>query len=525
MSGVDVYSALTAILRNAGYSWRREGSFIYVGTADDFKAGDLVNQRTATRLYRPNYTTAKELEQLITPLLTPEVGKIKSTSPAEQGIAPDSNAAGGDSYGGGEIVVVQDYESKLAHIDQIVAEVDRRPTQVAIEAMILSVKLSDKNSLGVDFELFRNKQNLRLVSGAPLASLAQLNLSDGGLKVGFLDGDVSAFIDALETLGDADIVATPRLTCLNRQRAEILIGSQLGYVSTTQTETATTQSVEFLEVGTQLRIRPFISSDGNIRLEVHPELSTGEVRVEQNFTLPDKEVTQVTTNVMVRDGSTVIIGGLIRDELTSTTNQIPLLGNLPLVGPVFRQKTEENERREILVLITPHIVYDSEMAYRGDKAAREFHQRHMNYADNMSVIGKRYLGRRYFHAAQQAWHAGDQQKALRLIDLSIHFDPLRRAAIELRSDIAAGNHYGDHADVSPERVGPGLHPLDGEVIAPWMIQDAAGGSLPDGALHPVDPGRPGPARTMPQPGMRSAGNRSSQTPPFQAGATDLGTPR
>ena len=105
------------------------------------------------------------------------------------------------------------------------------------------------------------------------------------------------------------------MLCLNKQRAEILIGAQKGYVSTTVTENASTQSIEFLEVGTQLRIRPYIFSDGTIRLEVHPELSTGDVRVVEGFTLPDKEVTQVTTNIMCRDGSTVIIGGLISSTL------------------------------------------------------------------------------------------------------------------------------------------------------------------------------------------------------------------
>ena len=82
------------------------------------------------------------------------------------------------------------------------------------------------------------------------------------------------------------------------------------------------------------------------------------------------------------------------------------------------------------MLITPHIVYEPEIGIQGDKAAREFHHRHMVYADKLSPLGKRHLGRRYFHKAQTAWHQGDQQRALWLVNLSIHFDPLSRAAIE-----------------------------------------------------------------------------------------------
>ena len=102
---------------------------------------------------------------------------------------------------------------------------------------------------------------------------------------------------------------------LNKHRAEILIGEELGYVSTTITETSSSQSVEFLELGAQLRLRPFISTDGLIRMEVHPELSDGSVEAKSGFTLPNKEVTQVTTNIMVRDGCTVVIGGLMREQL------------------------------------------------------------------------------------------------------------------------------------------------------------------------------------------------------------------
>jgi type IV pilus assembly protein PilQ len=490
LKDVSVETALSAILKNMNYAWRREGNFIYVGTPAEFKQSDQSADRIATRIYHPNYVPARDLETMITPLLTEGVGKVKAMTPPQKNIAPDTNSSGGDDYAGSDALLVHDYEAVLCVIDQLVASIDRKPTQVAIEAMILSVKLNDTNRFGVDFELLRDKPQVVLASGSPLSDLGQVEFN-GGLKFGYLDGNVSAFIDALESIGEADIIATPRLMCVNRQRAEILIGSQLGYVSTTQTETSSTQNVEFLEVGTQLRLRPFISSDGQVRLEVHPELSTGQVRVEQNFTLPDKEVTQVTTNVIVRDGSTVIIGGLIRDELTNTINQIPFLGSLPLVGVAFRRTVEENERREILVLITPHIIYEPEMSHRGDKAAREFHHRHMQYADKLNPLGKRYLGRKLFHAAQQAWHAGNQQRALRLVNLSIHFDPTRRAALDLRSDIVDGRRRGDHTDVHPPRIGPGLHPLDGETLAPWLLDGLHG--PPDGprsVRHPVDPGQP-----------------------------------
>ncbi len=155
-------------------------------------------------------------------------------------------------------------------------------------------------------------------------------------------------------------------------------------------------------MGTQLRIRPYIYSDGSIRLEVHPELSTGKVEVKEGFTLPDKNTTQVTTNVMCHDGSTMIIGGLIREDLTNATTQIPFLGSLPYIGPAFRQKTAKNSRHEIIVLITPRLVSNPMLASEGKQAQREYAVRQANYLDKLSPIASRHYCRHYLRLAYAA---------------------------------------------------------------------------------------------------------------------------
>jgi len=272
----------------------------------------------------------------------------------------------------------------------------------------------------------------------------------------------------------------------------------LGYISTTVTETSTTQSVEFLEVGAQLRLRPYVSSDGLIRMEVHPELSTGAVPVREGFTLPEKEVTQVTTNIMVRDGCTVIIGGLMREDLKTTTTQVPVMGNLPYVGFLFRNTTEDIEKREILVLVTPHIVYEPETCKEGECGAMEFHRRQAVYRDHMSPLGKRYLGRIYFRKAQAAWAAGDAPAALRLAQCSVQFDPENRAAISLTSDIVNGCHDGPHSGgADPPPVAPAIDVINGEDVPPWVLNELEQEVAPPPVAprsppeHPLEPGQPG----------------------------------
>ncbi len=499
LTDVTIDEALSAILKSTGYVARREGKFIYVGTPKDILAMSQSIDRVGTRVYRPNYVKAAELQPLIMPLLSPAGTANAATSataavavspPAQLGIAADGAQTGGDTFAQGEVLVVRDYEAVLAEIDQVIAEIDKRPLQVSIEAMLLSVELKDTNSFGVDFQFLRDKQHVLMATGSPLQTLGDVSFTDGGLKLGFLDSSLGAFLAALQTIGDTNVIATPRLMCLNKHKAEILIGQQLGYVTKTLTQTTTAQTVEFLEVGTQLRLRPFISTDGLIRMEVHPELSTGTVEVIEGFTLPNKTVTQVTTNIMVRDGCTVVIGGLMQESLANTGSQVPLLGSAPGIGWLFRTRKGSQTRDEIIVLITPHIVYEPESCLEGDKAAAEFHRQHAVYKDELNPLNSRYLGRKFFRLAQNAWGKNDKKAAMRLINMSIHFDPQSRAAISLRSDIMANNHDGDQTGLRPFAAVP-TEAIDGEQIAPWVLDDLEHGAVPDdGHPHPRDPGAP-----------------------------------
>ncbi len=501
LNDVDISSALDAILKSSGYTSKREGKFIYIGTPEDFTSMEQLLDRVGTRVYRPNYVTAMDLQTLIQPMLTDKIGMASVTAAAESGIGADDTQAGGDSFAGGEAVLVRDYEAILTEIDQIVTEIDVRPMQVHIEAMILSVKLEDSDKFGVDFELLRNNPNIKFGIGNPPSTLADFKFDKGSLKVGFLDSSLGAFLEALETISDINVMATPRLMAINKHRAEIQIGKQDGYINTTITETSSAQNVEFLDTGVILRLRPFISSDGLIRMEVHPEVSDGSVEEKGEFTLPEKTITQVTTNIMIRDGCTAIIGGLMRDQLTNTTSQVPLFGNLPVVGPLFRTRTEKIIREEIIVLITPHIVYEPDLCNEGEKAAAEFHRRQAVYTDNMSFVGKRAIGKRYFRRAQQAWEAGNRRKALRFAEMAVFFDPMNRAAIDLRSDIWQGNSFGDHT-LSGQQFGVYAtpDPLEGQAIAPWLLdqleQEAPPPMVP---LHPYDPGQPGRHRDIDRP--------------------------
>lgn len=468
---VDVLEALDAILKSTGFLARQEGEFLYVGAADDFLEMEKTLDQLCTRIYRPNFVTATELQTLITPLLTEGIGFVSISSAAEVGIPADDVQVGGDSFAGEEVLLIRDYSAVLAEVDQIIAEVDTKPLQVAIEATILSIKLDDTTKMGVSFEFLKDNPNVRFGIGSP-ANTLPAKLDKGGLQFAFVDANLSEFIDALETIQDTNVIATPRVLVLNKHRAEVQIGKQDGYINSTVTETSTSQSVAFLDTGTILRIRPFISSDGLIRMELHPELSTGTVVVENSMTIPKKEVTQVTTNVMVRDGCTVIIGGLIREQITNGTSQIPLLGGLPYVGPLFRSKQDQaTVREEILILLTPHIVPDDGACNEGAQAACEFHRRRDVIAEKSSPFSREHISRQYFKLAQNAWAQGERERALRYAEVSVHYNPGNRAAIDLRSDIWLSEPQGGHTLIAPTVLAePTETVLDEEALPPWVLQ-------------------------------------------------------
>ena len=130
------------------------------------------------------------------------------------------------------------------------------------------------------------------------------------------------------------------------------LGDRLGYQTINQTATSTTQQVNFIDTGTLLRLRPFISSDGIIRMEIHPERSSGNI---DSNGVPQTNGTQLTSNVMIPDGATLVIGGLIDNQKDHTRGGFPLLDQLPWIGFLFRTTTDKTTRTEMIVLLTPHI--------------------------------------------------------------------------------------------------------------------------------------------------------------------------
>ena len=449
LKDVTVEQALNAILRSMGYTFQKEQDFLFVMTQKEADSRKQVGLKLITKVYRPHYISVKDLQALVAPLITEKIGKIAVTNPAQSGIALNAEDGGGDQISQRDALLIVDYPTVIEQIDGVLKEMDVPPQQVAIDVEILSVRLTDDMAFGVNFAILNgsskqlvstgNGQTLNSSSGFPgtagatiVPAMGKFIANAAGLKYGFLQGDISGFIEAIEKLSDTNLIASPHLRVLNKQRAELIIGEKLGFKTVTFQNNQAIEDIKFLDVGTKLVLRPFIAPDGLVRLEIHPERSSGDI--DKNG-VPQTKTTEVTTNVMVRNGSTIVIGGLISKEVVETNDRVPLIGALPLIGKAFGNKTEKVVRNELIVLITPRIVREPDDAAEGEATHFESNRRQEYFRNHLEPIGRGNLARMEFRLAERYFEEGDLHRARRHVQRSLRQDKNYLPALRLHDQI------------------------------------------------------------------------------------------
>jgi len=452
--GATFEEALDAVLvmNDAGY--RRVGNFIHVYTnAELAQLAAAAAKQPITRVFPLNYVSAADAKSYLEPVLEKD-DTVAVSPPAGVGLASEATQGGGNSSAANDFIIVTAKPEVMREIERILLEIDIRPRQVLVEATILRAEIKSDNSLGIDFTIVGgvDLQGMDAVSPA-LQSISLGNLPDerfplgnasvstdfaknvpnGGITFGVIKDNVAVFLRALEQVTDTTVLANPKILALNRQKGQVIVGRRDGYLTTTVTETQAVQAVEFLETGTQLMFRPFITDDGFVRVELHPEDSVGFVNAQG---LPSEQTTEVTTNVIIRDGQTILIGGLFREVTTDARSQVPLLGTIPGLGQLFRSNNDASNREEVIILLTLHIVKDQD-AYSA--ASREQHENlermRVGIREGLMWHGRDRLAQAYYHKAMANLNSGDRDKALWNVKLSLNAAPRLLPAIELKEKL------------------------------------------------------------------------------------------
>ncbi len=300
-------------------------------------------------------------------------------------------------------VIITESPESLASTERLIQQLDQKPQQVLIEAKLVEVGLNNSLNYGIQWD-YTSVENSRLngqqgtnyngttvgppagavalpppLNGAPAVPAANggsgigagargtgVNLPAttvfGALTLGRITNNyfVNATLTAAAAQGKVKVLSDPKIATLNNQPANINVTTQIPYVTSNVASTGVqTQTVSYATTGIQLQVTPTINADGRITLLINPNVSQPSATAAASVTgAPAIDSRNATTTVLVHDGETIVIGGLIADSVSNQIAKIPLLGDIPILGWLFKKKTVTRTRAELLIFVTPKILPD-----------------------------------------------------------------------------------------------------------------------------------------------------------------------
>lgn len=349
---VDWREALNMIVSAYNFAVLEEENYILITTLEKRRAAEEGGE-LQTRIIRFNFMDVNEMQKTLSSMLTPR-GKIE--------IDVRTNS-----------LVITDIPGRIDKIQEITLQLDTKTPQVLIEAMMLTVKLTGDEQLGVDWTMTHKKM--------PEIKVNQtLNVSSS--RIGYIKygktllpwADFNATIDFWLQNKKAQILANPRILTLDNLTAAIELTEQEPYTQQTTTDQGTpVATTQFKDVPIKLYVKPHITKDKHIFMNIKTEQSyrTGYTSTNQ----PIIDSRKAETNVMVKDGETVVIGGLRKKEDTTTIDKFPLLGDIPFLGYLFRRTVKAKVDTELIIFVTPYIATDVKLT--------EAEQKHLERVEEM----------------------------------------------------------------------------------------------------------------------------------------------
>ncbi|MBU1912736.1 MAG: hypothetical protein KKB22_04300 [Candidatus Omnitrophica bacterium] len=412
LKDVSVMDAIDIIASTNKLAYEQTGTLIRIMNEKDYKNthGKVFNDKTRTEVVKLNYASAVEVSEALRQMKS-DIGKIIAEDVSNTIVIIDTpenivkmrnvvskmdvrlitevfslDYAKAEllkdkisemvSKGAGSVrfdektnkLVVKDTQEKVDDIKNVISAFDEKTKQVLIDANIIQVTLSDKYSYGINWADVARLGNLELTTDTNL-STGLTGVTPSTLNIATTRGSYSALVSLLKTYGETNILSRPRITVLDKQQATILVGSKEVYVTSEVTTTSggtyhTTDHVNFVDVGVRLAVTPEINRAGFVSLKLKPEVSSADPTKTVELKNPDGSTrtivpyvttSEAETSVIVKDGTTLIIGGLMKDTLVNHQERVPFLGDIPLVGKLFSNTGKTKEKTELVILLTPHI--------------------------------------------------------------------------------------------------------------------------------------------------------------------------
>jgi len=315
---IALEEAIDNILRTNGFNYEKKGKVLLVSTLPQ----DLINTgyRGKTEVFKLKYLSADRTKTIL--------AKIMPSAITEAGERANS-------------LIVKAKDSEIAEIKELLSQIDKMTPQILIESKVIEVAQSDSLKFGLSWG-----------NGAVRFITSKEN------KKTALADDISTTLNALVADGKANVIANPRIATLDNQEALINIGNRIPYaVPTSSGSTSIQWSVEYIDAGVKLKITPQLGREGYITTFICPEVSSiSEWRTTAAGDFPVISTRNASATVRVKDGETIVIGGLLSNSERENVSRIPVLGYLPGIGLLFQNKSIEKSKTEIVFLITPHVI-------------------------------------------------------------------------------------------------------------------------------------------------------------------------
>jgi type IV pilus secretin PilQ/predicted competence protein len=346
-NNVPFQTVFDVLVKSAGCNYVKSGDVTVVKPIKTEYVGELT-----TKVFNLDYAEAVDVQSAVTKLLS---GKGSAE-------VSHRRVGTGGSSSRSSILIVTDYAADLDRISQVISDLDQPVPQIAIEAKFIETTLSRDDLYGIDWTI-RVGATATVPDLTPLKTGAAIELPIhlGELLLGTLKvGDLAAVLDLLKTRGNARLLATPRAITLDNQTAQMTISTQIPLREVridpgTQSQTITWRR-EAIPV--DLKVTPHVLSDGSIDMDVDPSVEeitgyTGPPTDQQPITSKREAKTQIR----VRDGEVAVIGGLVKDDYTKTVNKVPVLGSIPILGPMLFTSTKITATKsDLLIFIIPHVL-------------------------------------------------------------------------------------------------------------------------------------------------------------------------
>ena len=368
LTDVPWQQALDVILSTYGYGYDQRGKIITVTSIENLKkrredAQLLSDQEPLmTKTFLLNYAKASEV--------IASVEKMK-TSRGSVNFDERTNA-----------IIVRDIPGNIELIGNVIDTLDATTPQVLIEAKIVETTLNNSENLGVDWVVQAGASGTKRPTTYPFTNITDnkyiIDNFPGADETEFIYGTldfskVQAVLELLRTRTDTNILSNPRIVTLDNKKASIVVGSQYpipSYVYNEEQARLQVNGFEYKDIGVIFDVTPHVNNAGLVTLDINPRVTDilDFVTVE-NTQLPRLSNESATTRVMIKDGETLVIAGLIKDKVTDVKKKIPLLGDIPLLGLIFQKSEKEIVKTDLLIFLTPHIITPSERV-KAQSAAR-----------------------------------------------------------------------------------------------------------------------------------------------------------